>query len=137
MTNLESLKTLSAVDFWKEVTKLQKNPFGQYINFEQYLNSEDNDITHFLKAIGMCKVVPPEEKIKAYENSYRIMGKVLTEKDFNDYVREESKFMPLLEETCIYNMKYYTVADLNNNRILKIPESEVVEKNLFRCASCE
>ncbi len=57
MKNLERLKSLDAEKFWKETAKLYQHPAKAYIDYTAYLNSEDENILHFVMHHGECKVI--------------------------------------------------------------------------------
>ena len=66
MTNREKLTELKTVDFWKEINKLLAHQAEDYIDYVKYLDSEDSDISHFIRNEGECLVAPSEtEKLSA------------------------------------------------------------------------
>lgn len=67
MTNREKLAELSTEDFWQEINRISKHRATVYIDYVKYLDSEDSDITHFIKSQGKCLVRPTiAEKLAAY-----------------------------------------------------------------------
>lgn len=67
MTNREKLSGLSTAEFWEEINSLLEHQAEDYIDYVKYLDSEDPDITHFIRNQGECIVSPSQtEKIAAH-----------------------------------------------------------------------
>lgn len=67
MTNREKLSGLSTAEFWEEINSLLEHQAEDYIDYVKYLDSEDPDISHFIRNQGECLVSPSQaEKIAAH-----------------------------------------------------------------------
>ena len=94
MNNLEKLKTLDAENFWNAVQKLDGSTFREYVDFIAYLNSEDDNLMHFLKSKGECKVVPSEMEII----NCLTHGREITESEKRIYISQHTKKAVVLDK---------------------------------------
>lgn len=105
MTNREKLAELSTEDFWQEINRISKHKATVYIDYVKFLDSEDSDITHFIKSQGECLVRPTTaEKVAAYIAESKI---------------PETKTALLLGKRQIFDMLYAVV--FMNNNICSVP----------------
>ena len=109
MTNREKLSGLNTADFWTEINELLKNPAEDYIDYVKYLDSEDSDITHFIRNQGECLVAPSQaERIAAY---------------ISEAEQPESKRALFLRERRMYDTPYAVV--FMDDHIYSVPLENV------------
>ena len=109
MTNREKLSGLNTADFWSEINELLKNPAEDYIDYVKYLDSEDSDITHFIRNQGECLVSPS------------LLAKIAAH--FSGAEQPESKRALFLRERRMYDTPYAVV--LMNDSICTVPLENV------------
>ena len=68
MTNREKLATLSTADFWAEINDIKDFGLAEYTDFVAFLDSDDPEISHFVKHLGECWIAPSEADIKVSQN---------------------------------------------------------------------
>lgn len=110
MTNRQVLEGLDTKTFLQQMRALFQNPFAQYIAFDEYLDSEDINLLHFIKHKGKCVVKPSEMELKVNANA------------------ECNENCLLLGETQLCGDTYAIVADLSHNRLIKVPNANVVRE---------
>ena len=109
MTNLEKLKLLDAEEFVKETVKLYQHPAKKYIDYTAYLDSEDENILHFVRHHGECKVIESE----------KVFANISEEKS------ENQKQAYLLERVKRYGQDYAMV--LTEGKVMIVPESNIIK----------
>lgn len=120
MTNREYLATLNTPNFIKNVKSVVIRN-SRHFDIEGYLDSEDRDISHFVKAIGTCQIKPSESEIISYKNEMRVEGKIVSEDEISKYITEHAKSGFILEKTKMFAQEYYTIYDAENDSIFKTP----------------
>lgn len=120
MTNRQRFEALSTADFIEEIRDILVRS-SEYFDIEGYLDSEDTDISHFVKVIGTCMLGPSETEIVAYENEQRIAGNTVSEDDIDKYTDEHSRECYIVGETRIFTDDCYILYDIANDRIVKVP----------------
>lgn len=117
MSNFERLKSMDSDTFTKEIVSLFDTPFKAVIDWQEYMRGDSTDATDYIVSKGFCTVLPSEAEIIA----------ALGTDDSKDSMKRgtynlfHSKKMPVLEEISMFGSTMYTVADIENNRILKVP----------------
>lgn len=121
-TNIEKLKELPTSEFWNAIKNLAANHFKEYIDYEAWLDSENENINDFISNEGTVVVKPSKAEITCFKNSYKLEhGKKPSEKEIEDYIASMTEEVLLLEKTSVYNKPYYTVGKPEHNRIMKVP----------------
>jgi len=126
MTNLERLKALDAEKFWKEIEILETHHGKKYIDYIAYLNSEDNDIMHFVKHEGRCKIIPSEMEIINCCNAAAAQGRELTESEKEIYIATHSKHGLILKRTEMFGTDYAIVLALAEEKLMKVPMQNII-----------
>lgn len=117
MSNFERLKAMDSDSFTEEVIKLFNTPFRSVIDWKAYMRGESQAATDYIVSKGIGIVYPTDAELIAVLG---VNGSRDKEKS-TEYIRTHSKKMPVLEKTAIFDNALYTVADIENNRILKVP----------------
>lgn len=102
MTNLERIKTMTTEEYIKDFNSLRAFPFFNYFDFAAYLNGESSNKLDYLKVIGTVKVFPTEMELKNEPNA-------------------KPKIYKVLKKTQICGSDYYTVSDIKNKMLMKVP----------------
>ena len=102
MTNLERIKNMTAEEYIEEFNSLKSFPFFSYFDFKAYLNGESSEKLDYLKVIGTIKVFPTDMEIKTNPHA-------------------KPKIYKALDESQFYGSFYYTVADIKNKMLMKVP----------------
>ena len=108
MTNRERNEALPTGEYVTKIRKLFQQQFAEHIDFDKFLDSEDEDITHFIRHHGKCRIKPSEMELRDNPNAKGI---------------EKALF---LNETTMMGMEYAVIADLENMRLIKTPMDNVV-----------
>ena len=125
MNNLEKLKTLDAENFWNAVQKLNSSTVREYVDFIAYLNSEDDNLMHFLKSKGDCKVVPSEMEII----NCLTHGREITESEKRIYISQHTKKAVVLDKMIRFGKTYLKV--VTEDGILEsVPEELVIMEEI-------
>jgi hypothetical protein len=101
------------------------HPFIKYIDLEKYFNHEDPVIIHFLNKIGEATVIPSDMEIATFKNEMKKNQIPITDKMVTDFISDNIKKYPILDATTIMGHKYYILANIQNNQIIKVPETQV------------
>lgn len=124
MTNFERLKQLDSDEFVEQIQKTFDTPFKANIDWKAYMKGESPNVTDYIKTIGSCKVVPSEAEITAALGAFDVINE--SKRDL--YIIQHTRIMPILDMSKpnrIYGNRMITVADIKNNRIIKVPEQYV------------
>ena len=122
MTNLERMRSLPMKEFLEEIDRLISYPFYRYLDREAYLNSENEDLTSFLKTKGVCRVKPSEMELIS------VLGDDASESEREMYTLTHMKTMPVLERTGGIS-PHIVAADIQNGRIISVPSFLVEESD--------
>ena len=106
MTNLEKLKLLDAEEFVKETVKLYQHPAKKYIDYTAYLNSEDENILHFVRHKGRCR-----------------MKEISADLHRTD-LYEEPEYGIVVEERSYFSADYVIVLT-NSGQIMSVPKERI------------
>lgn len=117
VTNFERFKAMDSDTFTDEIQKLFKTPFKAVIDWKAYMKGSSETVTDYLITEGRCRVLPSRVELLAALGAEGVNDK----KKKAEYIKAHAAVMPLLKESSMYGNKMYTVADLKNNRILKVP----------------
>ena len=117
MTNFEQWKGMSESEALQFFEELFKSPFTNYIDKKAYLESEDNDIKHFIQYEAYAVVPPSEAELLSQQFN--------TETERMIYTKQHTKKMPVLQKTTMFGAEYVILADTENNMICKVPASNV------------
>lgn len=118
VSNKERLASLSSADFYSEVSALINHRLSKYIDYEAYFDSSDANLIHFLRSKGMCYATPSETQIQAARNE----GTLINE----EWLKANTKNYEVLDFCKIYDNDYVTVADIENEQILKVPLGSII-----------
>ena len=110
MTNRQRLDNLDTKTFVSQMQGMFKNPFAKYIAFDEYLDSEDTDIRHFIRHKGKCIVKPTDMELRT------------------DVSAECRKDCLWLDETSLFGNSYVIVADLQYNKLMQVSADLVVKE---------
>lgn len=110
MSNRSKLEALSTKEYVVTIKVMLKHPFINYIDLESYLDSDNDNITDFIKHHGKCRIKPSEMELKDNPNAEGLNNALL------------------LDTTTMMGTEYAVVADLKNARLLKTPMANVVLK---------
>lgn len=121
MTNKERLCKLNSKDFYEQTKSILNNPLAQYIDYEGYFDSEDKDLSHFIKNISKCQLKPSEAEVQAAQNAG-------VKTDAQWYAQKAEKEYFLLDYCQVYGSEYATLGYIEDNKmqIIKVPRSNVV-----------
>lgn len=117
MTNFERFKAMDSDTFTDEIQKLFKTPFKNVIDWKEYMKGASETVTDYLISKGRCRVLPSRVELLAALGAEGANDS----KKKAEYIKNHTTIMPLLGKSPMYGSKMYTVADLKNNRILKVP----------------
>lgn len=121
MTNFERFNGMDSDTFAEEIQKVFQTPFRTHIDWKAYMKGESENPQDYFISEKTVRVVPSEMEIVAALGK----AKAADFAEYENYRVMHTKVMPLLEETSMFGRKMYTVADTENNRILKVPEKYV------------
>ena len=110
MTNRERYEALPTGEYVLKIRELFRHQFAEHIDFDKFLDSEDEDITHFIRHHGKCRVKPSEMELKTNCNAAGVDNALL------------------LDETTMMGTEYAVIADLENMRLIKTPMDNVEMK---------
>lgn len=130
MTNRERLNALDNISYLAELERVFVfNPFREYINYVQWLDSENTDINCCLKTIGEGVLCPSPMEITSYLNSI----KKASSKEYDAYLNSHKRKVLLLKKTTleVLDCDYYVIADLQNEQIIKVPVEQIEEVKLY------
>jgi len=121
MTNKERLCKLNSKDFYEQTKSILNNPLAQYIDYERYFDSEDEDISHFIKNLSKCRLNPSEAEVQAAQNAG-------IKTDAQWYAQKAEKEYLLLDLCQVYGSEYATLGYIEDNKmqIIKVPRANVV-----------
>lgn len=117
MNNYERLKALDSDSFVDKIQKLFDTPFKADIDWKAYMKGESENIHDYFFSKKQCDVLPSEAELITVFGTKTKPAEGEREK----YIKEHTERMILLHETTVYGSTMYTVADIKNNRILKVP----------------
>lgn len=117
MSNYERLKALDSDTFVDKIQKLFNTPFKADIDWKAYMKGESENIHDYFFSKKKCDVLPSEAELIAVFGTKNPPS----EEEKAKYIEEHTEHMILLHETTLYGSTMYTVADIKNNRILKVP----------------
>ena len=117
MTNFERFKAMDSDTFTDEIQKLFKTPFKNVIDWKEYMKGASETVTDYLISKGRCRVLPSRVELLAALGAEGVNDS----KKKAEYIKNHTTIMPLLGKSSMYGSKMYTVPDLKNNRILKVP----------------
>lgn len=117
MTNFERFKAMDSDTFTDEIQKLFKTPFKNVIDWKEYMKGASETVTDYLISKGRCRVLPSRAELLAALGAEGVNDS----KKKAEYIKNHTTIMPLLGKSSMYGSEIYTVADLKNNRILKVP----------------
>lgn len=120
MSNLDKLKQLDSKAFWEQIVSL-RNGLSEYIDYPAWLDSDDADLTHFLKSNERIVVYPTEAEITSFVNETKLINGSCSDSDIEYYKDQHKMELFVLEHEIIYGRDYITVADLQTMSIKKIP----------------
>ena len=121
MTNKERLCSLNSKEFYEQTKKVINNPLAQYIDYERYFDSEDEDLSHFIKNLSKCRLNPSEAEVQATQNAG-------IKTDAQWYAQKAEKEYLLLDLCQVYGSEYATLGYIEDNKmqIIKVPRANVV-----------
>ena len=117
MSNFERFKSMDSDTFAKEIISLFDTPFKGVIDWKKYMRGDSEIATDYIISKGICTVLPSAAEMIAAIGTDDSKDKEKSE----EYINNHSKKMPLLEKASMFGNAIYTVADIENNRILKVP----------------
>ena len=121
MTNKERLCSLNAKEFYEQTKKVINNPLAQYIDYERYFDSEDEDVSHFIKNLSKCRLNPSDAEVQAAQSAG-------IKTDAQWYAQKAEKEYLLLDLCQVYGSEYATLGYIEDNKmqIIKVPRANVV-----------
>lgn len=124
MTNFEKLKQLDSDTFTEKIQAIFSTPFRNVIDWKAFMKGESENPADYIESIATCKVKPSDVELTAMLGCFDVMNE--SKRDL--YILHHTKTMPVLEinTSNMFGRKYVTVADIDNNQILKVP-AEYVE----------
>ena len=121
MTNFERFKaSKTPAELMQRFENLRKCQFYHYMNIEKYMESEDENPCQvkFLNILSWRYVLKTDLPAP---RPIAVPDMII--KEFLDTYMEQ---MPVIGESSFYGMCYYTLADIKNQRIIKVPDSSTV-----------
>lgn len=107
--------------FVDEIQHMFDTPFRTCIDWKAYMRGESEDVTDYFFSKETCFVRPSEAEINS---AHLCSGRLSEPFDKDGYVAQHTKEMIVLDkssENGIFGNRMVTVADVENNRILKVP----------------
>ena len=120
MTNFEKLKEMDSRSFTTAILALMDSPFKNFVDWTAYMEGESELPTDYLKSSGVCRVLPSNVEVTA-----ALGADVNDEAKRKNYIVLHTRVMPILGKSVMFGRALYTLADIENQRITKVPEKYV------------
>ncbi len=120
MSNFDRLKQLDSKVFWESIESL-RNGLSKYIDYPAWLDSDDADLTHFLRSDEKILVYPSEAEIANFVNETKLINGSCSDLDIAYFKHQHKSEYSVLGHEVIFGHDYVIVADLKTMSIKKIP----------------
>lgn len=110
----------------QELNMYRANPFFDYIDWQKFLASEDENKEHFIQRIGEGQIVPSIMEVISYCNEQKLKSKEMTEEEILSFINSNYRKCFILDVKMIFGEKYFVIADLKANKVLKVPYFSVL-----------
>lgn len=110
----------------QELNMYRANPFFDYIDWQKFLASEDENKEHFIQRIGEGQIVPSIMEVTSYCNEQKLKSKEMTEEEILSFINSNYRKCFILDVKMIFGGKYFVIADLEANKVLKVPYFSVL-----------
>lgn len=119
MTNFEKLKAMDSDSFTEAMLNILNTPFRANIDWKAYMKGESEIPTDYFFSKERVKVLPSEaELISVFGRTPKTSDESL---ERQEYIESHAQIMTVLHRSRIFDNEMVTVADVKNNRILKVP----------------
>ena len=124
MNNFDKIKSLGSDEFWKEMVRLVKHNLSEYIDYTAWLESEDENLEHFLKSDEIIEVYPSEAELIALHNEHNVKFNTkerLSDTEIEAYRQQNKKEYLYLGKTKMFGTPYVTI--VRNGQVWNVPEN--------------
>lgn len=124
MTNFERLKALLPDEFWQKVNALVKHGLAEHIDYIAWLNSEDEELEHFIRSNEVVEVYPSEAELISLQNEHNIKYNTrekLSDTEIEAYKQQNKKEYIFLGKTQMFGNPYVTI--VRNGQVWNVPEN--------------
>lgn len=130
MTNKERILNSPTSEAISTLKKMFRNSLYPYINYEKFFDSEDEDMTHFLKIIGKAKHIPLALELWSFHNA-NSNDPDYAEKE-KQYIIEQTKDCMILEKKLIFEIESYIIyCPEKSETIMTVPASALSDIEWF------
>lgn len=116
MSNHEILKNMDTDTFTDAILALLDTPFKASIDWHEFMKGDKNPTDYLPKE--KVVVLPSDAEVAAALGRDALNDKAKCA----DYISKHSVVMPVLGRSTMYGNGMVTVADVQNGRIMKVPE---------------
>ena len=128
MTNKERILTMPTKEAVRKLTELFHSSLFQYIDYEKYMDSTDDDIRSAIRAVGTADVMPSQAEIQSYTITHR--DEIGFEENLQKYIQEKTRSCLLLEETSMFTYPYWTIYE-SGDSYSKVPAENIINIKLY------
>lgn len=110
----------------QELNMYRANPFFDYIDWQKFLASEDENKDHFIQRIGEGQLVPLVAEVLSYCNEQKLKSKEMTEEEILSFINNNYRKCFILDVKTIFGKKHFVIADLKTKKVFKVPYFSVL-----------
>ncbi len=120
MSNLDKMKSMDNEELTSFIEKNMRSVFHKYIDYAAFLQSDDEDIMHFL--------IPKEQIILGPTQAELVsaLGLAASDEEKARYIESHKKVMIKLEDCSMFGHPYVAVADMENKSYAKYPADCII-----------